>query len=463
MAERSEGTIMADRISEYLASYTTSATYEDLPPTVVRRVKGLLIDTLGCGIAGYASEPGKIARSIAEGIRTCDVPATLLGTGQTSSPELATFANGVMIRCLDLNDSYSGQTGAHPSDTFAPVLTCADAVHAGGKEMIIASVLAYEVFGRFCDQIALRSRGFDHSVIGVISCVTGVSRVLGLSREQMIEAMNIAISASISLGQIRIGEVSMWKSCALANAARNAVFAAMLAKKGMTGPSGIFEGRYGLINAITGPFQLEKFGGNGRPFRIMDVSIKRYPCGSFAQTAVDAALNLRSKISDVNDIAEVMVWTTHQGKIVMAGDAEKWRPETRESADHSLPYVIGIALMCGCLETKHFTHEYLHHPDLIHLLQKIRVEESEECNDLFPATRATRVELRTKAGERFSERVDYHLGHYRKPVTEEEIERKFHSLTSDLLSGAQRKELLSCLWSLEQVEDVGKIMALLKI
>ncbi len=276
-----------------------------------------------------------------------------------------------MIRCLDLNDSYSGQTGAHPSDTFAPVLTCADAVHAGGKEMIIASVLAYEVFGRFCDQIALRSRGFDHSVIGVISCVTGVSRVLGLSREQMIEAMNIAISASISLGQIRIGEVSMWKSCALANAARNAVFAAMLAKKGMTGPSGIFEGRYGLINAITGPFQLEKFGGNGRPFRIMDVSIKRYPCGSFAQTAVDAALNLRSKISDVNDIAEVMVWTTHQGKIVMAGDAEKWRPETRESADHSLPYVIGIALMCGCLETKHFTHEYLHHPDLIHLLQKL--------------------------------------------------------------------------------------------
>ncbi len=249
----------------------------------------------------------------------------------------------------------------------------------------------------------------------------------------------------------------------MANAARNAVFAALLAKEGMSGPSPIFEGRYGLFKAVTDPFQLEEFGGNGRPFRIMDVMIKLYPCGQFSQTAIDAAIKLRPKISSVKEISEVNIGTFASGKNVMAGDTEKWHPKTRESADHSIPYVVAVALMHGTVEIKHFDDKYLFNPDLLELAQKIKVEETEECNNLYPDAMANRVGLITKSGKRFSELVQYHRGHQKNPLTDEEIEQKFTSLAGDLLPPAQRKQVLSLVWNLEQVNDVGEIMRLVKV
>jgi 2-methylcitrate dehydratase len=450
-------------ITEYLASYATSIKYQEIPPEVAHRAKALLIDTLACGIRGYATEPGKIARRIAGHVHECDTPATILGSGQKSSAELATFANGVMIRCLDLNDTFLSKEGGHPSDNFAPVLTCGDAIHAGGKEIIVASVLAYEVFCRLCDHLNITPDGFDHATMGVISGVIGASKILGLSCKQMVEAINLAVTANISLGQIRVGEVSMWKSCALANAGRNAVFAALLAKEGVTGPSPIFEGDSGFMKAVSGPFKLEEFGGNGQPFRIMNVEIKQYPCGAFAQTAIDAAIKLRSKISSVNEITEINIGTCTFGKKALGSDAEKWHPKTPETADHSLPYTTAVALMYGPLEVGHFADEYLNNPDLLDLMQKTKVEETEECNKLYPDTSACRVEIITKSGKKFSELVQYPRGQYQSVVPDEKIEQKFYSLTRDLLAPTQRKGLLSLLWNLEQVEDVADIMELLRI
>jgi 2-methylcitrate dehydratase len=452
------GHFMAGNIADYLASYASSITYEDIPPEVVRQVKVLLIDTLGCGLGGYASEPARIARRMAERVSPRYLPATVLGTGLKSSPELATFANGTMIRYLDLNDAYFSKEGGHPSDCFAPILTCADAVHKGGKEVIVASVLAYEVFCRLSDRFSISPKGFDHAITGLISAVMGVSKILGLSREEMVQAINLAVVSNIALGQTRVGEVSLWKGCALANAGRNAVFAVMLAKEGMTGPSPIFEGRKGFFEAVSGPFQLEEFGGHGRSFRMMDVMIKRYPCGTFSQTAIDAALKVRSQISSVDDIATVSVGTFHFGKTAMAGDAEKWHPKTRESADHSIPYVVGISLMYAPPEIKHFSEEYLHDPALLNLMQKIQVEETEECRNLYPGATANRVEITTKSGQKFSELVKYHRGHHRNPLTNDEIEQKFYSLSRDLLPIARSQDLLALIWNLEQVGDIATLM-----
>jgi len=451
-------------IAEYLADYGSSLAYESLPPQVVHKVKGLLIDTLACGIGGYASGPGEIARRLAERISPRDMHATVLGSGRKTSPDLAAFANGSMIRYLDLNDGFiTLGGGGHPSDNLAPVLACGEAVHAGGKDLLTASVLAYEVFCRLQDQLDLAPRGFDQAVIGVISCTAGSSKILGLSPEQMVQATNLAITPNMSLYQTRIGEISMWKACAAANAARNAVFAALLAKEGMTGPSPIFEGRAGFMKAVSGPFQLEEFGGEKRPFRIMDVTIKRYPCGKHAQTAIDAAINLRAKVSGIDEIDAINIGSSTYAKAIMAGDAEKWRPMTRETADHSIPYVVGVALMTGGVEVGHFADEYLYNPVLLDLVQKIKVEGTEECNRLYPDASANRVEIITKSGERFSELVQYHRGHFQNPLTDEEVELKFHLLTRELLSLEQRQGLLSFLWNLEQINDIGNIMKLLTI
>jgi 2-methylcitrate dehydratase len=232
----------------------------------------------------------------------------------------------------------------------------------------------------------------------------------------------------------------------------------------MTGPSPIFDGRCGFFEAVSsGPFQLEEFGGEGKAFRIMDVVIKKYPCGLFAQTAIDAAVKLRSRISSVDEIAEINIGTFTLGKAIMAGDDEKWHPRTRESADHSIPYVVGVALMEGTLEVKHFDDKYLNNPALLGLLKRIKVAETEESVNLYPDACANRVELTTKTGEKSSELVQYHRGHHRNPLTDKEIEEKFHSLAKDLLVPAQRKELLSLVWNLEEIEDVGRLMQLLTI
>jgi 2-methylcitrate dehydratase len=453
-----------DNIAEYMAHYGSSIAYENFSPETVYKMKGLLIDALACGIGGYDSEPGKITRSIAERVRPGEMSATILGSGRKSTPDLVAFANGSMIRYLDYNDGYvSNKGGGHPSDNFAPVLACAEAVHADGRRVIAASILAYEVCCQLQDQIDLTPQGFDQASIGVISCVIGASKILGLSPGQMFQAINLAITPNIALNQTRRGEISMWKGCAVANAARNAVFAALLAKEGMTGPNPVFEGRSGFIKAVSGPFELEEFGGNGKPFRIMAVSIKRYSCGKHGQTAVDAAIKLRSKISGVDEIAEINIGTCAHGKYSMASDAEKWHPMNRETADHSIPYVVGVAFMYGGVEVKHFADDYRHNPSLLDLIGKIKVEETEECNNLYPDASANRVEIITKSGKKFSELVQYHRGHFQNPLTDKEIEEKFHSLTGDFLKPKQRKRLLSLLWNLEQAEDVGKIMKLLKI
>ncbi len=463
ITKEKEETPVVENIAEYIAAYGTSLKYEDLPQEVVYKVKGQLIDTLGCAIGAYTSEPSKIAHVVAGQVTPTSMPATIMGSGQKSSPDMASFVNGVMMRYLDFNDGFASKGGGHPSDNFAPVITCGDAIHAGGKDVMVAAVLGYEVFCRLADQFDFRQHGFDQSVLGAVSCAAGASKILGLSREQTVQALNLSIASNISLGQIRVGQLSMWKGCAMANASRNAVFAALLAKEGMTGPSPIFEGRRGFFKAISGPFQLEKFGGDGQPFHIMDVLIKRYPCGQFGQTAIDAALSLRPKISSVDEIAEINIGTFAAGRNAMAGDAEKWHPETRESADHSIPFVTAVALMYGTLEVSHFDDKYLRDPALLSLMQKIRVEETEECRNLYPDAMANRVEIVTRSGNRFSELARYHWGHPKNPLTDEGIEQKFISLTRELLAPVQRRELLSLVWNLEKVEDVSRIMQLLRV
>ena len=195
----------------------------------------------------------------------------------------------------------------------------------------------------------------------------------------------------------------------------------------------------------------------------MDATIKRYPCGLFSQSAVDTALKLRSKVSTADEIAEVTVGTFTLGKAAMAGDAEKWRPQTRESADHSLPYVVGTALMYGSVELKHFHDDSFRNPDVLKLMARIKVEETEECNSLYPGASPGRIDLTTTSGRKWSELVLYHRGHFQNPLNDEEIEEKFHSLTGDLLPPVNRKEVLRLIWNLEDVEDIHTVMDLLKI
>lgn len=452
-----------DTIMDYISSYGAALTFEALPAAVVHQAKRLFIDTLGCALGGYASEPSKMARAMAAEVSSRQ-PATVLGSGQQTSLDLATFANGVMIRYLDFNDGYTGRDSGHPSDAIAAVLSPAEVVHANGKTVITAIVLAYEVFCRLCDAVSVRRRGFDHVTLGVVASAAGAARAMGLAPAQTLQALNLSLAANIALYQTRIGEVSLWKGCAFANASRNAVFAVQLAARGMTGPGPICEGPGGFFQAVSGePFTLAPFGAPGSPFKILECTVKRFPLGLYAQTVVEAALRVREQLPEGAAIREVHIETLQTAINIMAGDAAKWHPTNRETADHSMPYVAAVALQYGTVEVRHFSAAYWSNPDLLALVQKVQVHVSEEANRRAPEAMLSRVAVVTATGARYSAEVAYHRGHYKNPMTDQEIEAKFRTLAGDLLTPAQTEALLERLWHLEQVDDIGDVIKMVRI
>jgi 2-methylcitrate dehydratase len=392
---------------------------------------------------------------------TCARPATVIGSGQKTTPDLAAFANGVMIRYLDYNDNVlSKYGGGHHSDDIAAVLSPAEVVHGDGKAVITATVLAYEVNTHFPDKVNLQSKGWDGTVFGVIACGIAAAKAFGLSKEEIAQTINLSVAPNSGLYQTRIGAVSHWKGVAMPNAARNGVFAAMLASKGMTGPDPIFEGPGGLCHTLNESIELDPFGGHGRPFRILESSLKHFPLGSVAQTAVEAALKIRPRLSSIDDIQEIHVETYSS---VMSGDPDKWDPQTREAADHSMPYSVAIALRYGPPQVQHFFPEYFRDPKTLELMQKIKVEVTKEAQKAYPESNADTVEVVTKSGARYKERVLYQRGHYKDPMTDGELESKFRSLAQGLLADRQMQRLLDRLWNLEEVDNIGEVMELLKV
>ncbi|MES2561916.1 MAG: MmgE/PrpD family protein [Pseudomonadota bacterium] len=267
---------------EQLSAYAAQLRYENLPSEVIHQAKRLMIDTVGCALGGYWSEPARIARDVAATVRSSE-PVTVIGNGERTSPDLGTFANGVMIRFLDFNDGYTsiGESG-HPSDSIAAVLAMAELRRRCGQDAIVATVLAYEVFCRICDEVDLKPLGFDHVTVGGMASTAAAASLLGLQTQEFAQALNLGIAPNVALYQTRIGHVSMWKGCAYANASRNAVFAAMLAARGMTGPSPVFEGVGGYFKAVARkPFALTALGGAHHPFKIMECSrLAARDCGS---------------------------------------------------------------------------------------------------------------------------------------------------------------------------------------
>ena len=449
-------------LAETLSGYACALRYEDLPEETVHLAKRFIIDTLGCAIGGYDSEPARVAREMA-GMISSTHPVTVLGSGGQSSLDLASFANGVAIRYLDFNDGYTSRESGHPSDSIAASLSATEAAGGSGKTFILSTVLAYEVFCRLCDTVDIKPR-FDHVTVGGAASALAAARALGLTPEQALQALNLNVASNLALYQTRIGDVSMWKGCAYANATRNAMFAVMLAQRGITGPSPVYEGAGGYFNTVTGgAVELAALGGNGVPFKIAECSIKRFPLGQYSQTIAQAALDVRQQVPDgitPENIAEVNIATLQTAVNIMAGDAEKWRPANRETADHSMPYTAAVALLYGGVESRHFDDEFLFDQTLLDLVGKVKVSVSEEANRRVPEAMLCDLEVVTSTGERYSTQVAYHKGHYRNPLTDAEVEDKFRSLASDHLSPDRVEALLQCLWRIDEAPDLGELFRL---
>lgn len=444
-------------LAEKLSAYAARLRFEDLPQEAVHEVKRRLIDTLGCAMGAWHSEPATIARKLAL-TQSSSFGATVIGTTHQTPPETAAFANGVMFRYLDYNDTYLSKEPAHPSDNFAAVLAVAEPRKANGREIITAAVLAYEIQCRLCDAASIRARGWDHVTYGSFSTSLAAGKLLGLNETQLTHAQGIAGVPNNAMRQTRVGMLSHWKGCAFANASRNGVFAALLASYGMTGASEVFEGEMGFWKQVSGPFELPTLGGNGEPFMINQTYIKFWPAEYHSQSAIDVALQLRAELPGVEAIEKITVESFNAAVEIIGHEPEKWRPTTRETADHSLPYCIAVALMDGNVTLDSFDTAHLQNERLMALIQKIEIKANAELNKKYPEGIPNLLRIHLKEGSTLEKEVTFPRGHARNPMTDAEVEQKFRSMAEPLLPSERIAEILDRCWNLEQQTDISDLL-----
>lgn len=450
-----------DKTTQILADYVTGLKFGQLPDSTVGQTKRRLIDAIGCAMGGYASEPAAIARRIAARHQG-EPSARVIGAGRRTSMEMATFANGVMTRYLDYNDTYISKGSGHPSDMISACLAVAEAHRASGSDLLLSIVAAYEVYTGLADVVGLRDLGWDQGLYVVLGSAAGAAQLLGLTREQTANALAIAMSANVPTRQTRSGELSMWKGCATAASARAGVFSALLAADGMSGPTAAFEGRHGVWDQVTGPFELKRLGGGGTAFGIERTNLKFFPSEYHSQAPLAMALELRRKVR-VEDIEAINVQTYHTAYSEIGSEPEKWNPQTRETADHSLPYLLAVALADGFVKVESFSQERMRDPVLRQLMQRIKIAENPQFTGQFPTKLVTEIELLTRGGDRWVETASYPKGHAQNPMSDAEVDLKFMSLCEPLIDLAQRETLLGALREIDGARDVGRILDLLQI
>jgi 2-methylcitrate dehydratase len=252
--------------------------------------------------------------------------------------------------------------------------------------------------------------------------------LLGLSRDQLGHALSLAVTANVPVRQTRIGHLSMWKGCATAGAVRNGVFAALLAREGMTGPPSPYEGSSGIWEQVTGPFAIQLPVSRG-DFVVEDVHTKMRPAEYNAQGPLDLILDLRPHVT-LDEIDAIEVDTYHLTYHEIGGDPAKWAPTSRETADHSLPYLLAVALIDGEIDERSCSPERIADPAIGPLMQRITIRERSDFTARFPSELPNEIRIHRTNGDTIARSGSYPRGHRKNPISDAELDAKFDRLVS---------------------------------
>ncbi|MFP3137639.1 MAG: MmgE/PrpD family protein [Nitrososphaeria archaeon] len=427
-----------EEISDIIADYVQDVEYERIPREVVHEVDRRLVDSLANAAHSSSSPAAGALRAVG---------AILKGTaravdGTALSLDYSAFYNTFLIRYLDFNDTYLSREPLHPSDMLGGLLAVGAAMGATGRRLVEAAAIGYEIGVRLCDYSSLRAKGFDHVLFLGVAEAAALSKLLGLDRARTKNAISLALVPNVALRETRSGALSMWKAGAAANASRNATFAALLAREGFTGPALPFSGRMGLVNLILREVHEEAFEGLGEPRGILRTHIKEYPAEYHAQAAIEAALSMEFE----GDIEEVLVETYEAAKTILADDPSKWAPRNRETADHSLPFMVSVALV-----KRRFwldSYDMIGDPDVGRVMSRVKVVEREELTAMYPKRLPVRITVRTDRGT-YESYLELPRGHADRPMSDAEVAEKARKLglREDSIEMAMRAEEL-------EVEDL---------
>jgi 2-methylcitrate dehydratase len=448
-----------DSITRVIAEFASSFTFSDLDDRAVHAATQRLIDALGCALGAYDCEPAQIGRRLAAGETPGRYAGRVLCFGDRLPAEAAAFINSAMIRNLDFNDRYPG---GHPSDCLGAILALAGTMQTDGKRFLASMAVIYEIFARLSDATKLSRQGWDQGYAIGIATAAGVCNLLKLPMEATGHAIGIAAASNLPLRVTRSGELTSWKNVATAYASRNGLFAALLAAEGMTGPGNAFEGRNGLWEKVTGPFELAPFPNRGGTYLTPGVQLKYWPIETNGQPAVWAALELRSKVN-AHECKEIEVFTSKFTWFEIGSEPEKWDPKTRETADHSLPYIFARTLMDGPITINSFRDEAVRDSSLRPLMAKIKVIPDENIEALLPEKTLIRVKAITISGATYSVEVVNPLGHPDNPMEDPHIEEKFLTLGEPVIGKERCRSALDSWWNVHDAENVSRLIQLIDL
>jgi 2-methylcitrate dehydratase len=446
---------------EQLAAFAIQTRYEDLSEEACHQLKIRILDALGCALGALEGPPIKLVRAQIEDFGGRAL-VSLIG-GNKTAPDRAAFYNSALVRYLDYNDSYIAKNETcHPSDNLGAVLAASEYAHSDGREFMTALALAYQIQCRLSDVAPVRAKGFDHATQGAYSLAAGVARALRLDQNGIANAVAMSGTAYNALRVTRTGSLSNWKGLAFPNAAFGATHAAFLAMRGITGPLEVFEGNKGLMDTITGHFELDWTQEDLEAVR--RTSVKKYNAEFHSQSALEGVLELRaahhirpqeieSITIDIFDVAYHIIGGGEEG--------DKQRVRTKEEADHSLPYMVAVALLDGEVSPAQYTPERIVREDVQNLLRKISIKPDKSMSKGFPAGMPCHIQITLKDGQTlYIEKQDYE-GFYTHPLSWGKAVAKFERLAAPFTGAEQRASIVETVTHLEK-KDITQLTDLLR-
>jgi 2-methylcitrate dehydratase len=466
---------MEKSISRQIAEFAVNLKFQDLPKEVIYEVKRYLYDSIGCAFGAYKTKDVNIIRDIYKEVGG-KPESTVIAFGDKIPALNSSLVNALMIRSLDFNDIYWKEDPSHPSDIIPAALSVGELVGSSMEKVITAIVLAYEFEQRLCEFAVpgIRERKWHHATLTQFVSPIVAGKMLELTVDQMVNAIGISGCHNHTIGCPTAGKLTMMKNTVDPMATQSGVMSALMAKKGYSGTEAVFEGKEGFMDCFLGynvkeqkvdplkmkgrdavtewKWNIDKLiGGLGASYKILECSMKAFPTEALTHTHLSATLKVVTKNNISYDQIESVTLTTLAQAYDILFDPHKYRPESRETADHSLPYCIAAALVDHKITTQSFSDEKLKDPRIWEVIDKIHGEPSIEFAKMFPAKQPSKVIVKTKDGREFSEYLEYPKGDPREPMTMEDLENKFNGLSSAVLSQQKQKEIKEMIFDCDRL------------
>ncbi|MHC4416746.1 MAG: MmgE/PrpD family protein [Planctomycetota bacterium] len=452
-----------DFVSWPLAAWASRLDYDDLSEQAIQAAKLFLFDSFGCALGGSRQPEVQIALEHFKamgGAPTC----TCFVSGFKTNPADATFLNALMIRAMDYNDIYWKQDPSHPSDIIPAALSICEMQGRGGKDLILGTIIGHELEMRFCEAArpGIREYGWHHATLTSFVSPVVAGRMLELGPEQIQHAIGISASHSCSLGAVTAGKLTKMKNSVDPMATRTGVESALLAQRDYTGPEHIIDGKEGLTHVFGHDWDLGKLADGlpadpGDHYKILDCGMKSFPIEALSHAPLTAMLKI-AEAHDIrpDDVAAITVEVIARAADIL-GDPAKYRPTSKETADHSLPYALAVGLVDGMVTPLQFSPERIADPALLPVMDKVKVVPNEEFESLFPELQPSRVTITLKSGASHQQRVDVPKGDPRDPMTEDEIAVKFNALGGDVIGDERCNELRELIMTIEREETLERL------